>query len=66
MYPVLHALEEQGAVESYEKAAESGRMRKYYHLTKKGERLLGKKKEEWEEYEKAVHAVLEGGAVCAF
>ena len=66
MYPVLHALEEQGAVESYEKAAESGRMRKYYQLTKKGERLLGKKKEEWEEYEKAVHAVLEGGAVCAF
>ena len=58
MYPVLHALEEQGAVESYEKAAESGRMRKYYHL--------GKKKEEWEKYEKAVHAVLEGGAVCAF
>ena len=66
MYPVLHALEEQGAVESYEKAAESGRMRKYYHLTKKGERLLGKKKEEWEKYEKAVHAVLEGGAVCVF
>ena len=66
MYPVLHALEEQGAVESYEKAAESGRMRKYYHLTKKGERLLGKKKEEWEKYEKAVHAVLEGGAGCAF
>lgn len=66
MYPVLHALEEQGAVESYEKAAESGRMRKYYHLTKKGKKLLGKKKEEWEKYEKAVHAVLEGGAVCAF
>ena len=25
MYPVLHALEEEGAVESYEKAAETGR-----------------------------------------
>ena len=27
MYPVLHALEEEGAVESYEKAAETGRER---------------------------------------
>ena len=66
MYPVLHALEEEGAVESYEKAAETGRMRKYYHLTRKGQRLLTKKREEWEEYEKAVHAVLKGGAVFAF
>ena len=66
MYPVIHALEEEGAVESYEKAAETGRMRKYYHLTRKGQRLLAKKREEWEEYEKAVHAVLKGGAVFAF
>ena len=66
MYPVLHALEEEGAVESYEKAAETGRMRKYYHLTRKGQRLLAKKREEWEEDEKAVHAVLKGGAVFAF
>ena len=36
------------------------------HQHHKGGRLLGKKKEEWEKYEKAVHAVLEGGAVCAF
>ena len=47
MYPVLHALEEEGAVESYEKTAENGRTRKYYHLTKKGQRTLGKKREEW-------------------
>lgn len=66
MYPVLHALEEEGAVESYEKLSETGRIRKYYHLTKKGGRLLKKKKEEWKEYEKAVHAVLEGGVTFAF
>ena len=63
---VLHALEEEGAVESYEKTAENGRTRKYYHLTKKGQRTLGKKREEWEAYEKAVRAVLEGGASFAF
>ena len=66
MYPVLHALEEEGAVESYEKTAENGRTRKYYHLTKKGQRTLGKKREEWETCEKAVRAVLEGGASFAF
>ena len=55
-----------GAVESYEKTAENGRTRKYYHLTKKGQRTLGKKREEWETYEKAVRAVLEGGASFAF
>ena len=36
LYPILHGLEEQDAVESYEKTAETGRIRKYYHLTKKG------------------------------
>ena len=66
MYPVLHALEEEGAGESYEKTAENGRTRKYYHLTKKGQRTLGKKREEWETCEKAVRAVLEGGASFAF
>ena len=36
LYPILHGLEEEEAVESYEKCAETGRMRKYYRLTKKG------------------------------
>ncbi len=66
MYPILHGLEEEGAVESYEKASETGRIRKYYHLTRKGGRLLRKKREEWEQYEQAVHAVLKGGATFAF
>ena len=57
---------EQLAVESYEKTAENGRTRKYYHLTKKGQRTLGKKREEWETCEKAVRAELEGGASFAF
>ena len=66
MYPILHALEEEGAVESYEKASETGRIRKYYHLTRKGGSLLKKKREEWEQYEQAVHAVLKGGVTFAF
>ena len=66
LYPILHGLEQEEAVESYEKCAETGRMRKYYHLTEKGEKLLLKKQKEWEVYEKAVHDVMGGGMAFAF
>jgi len=65
LYPILHSLEEQEAVESYEKCAETGRMRKYYHLTKRGEKLLREKQKEWEAYEKAVRDVMKGGVSFA-
>jgi len=50
LYPVLHGLERQGAVEVYQQAAPTGRMRKYYHLTKKGALLLKEKETEWKIY----------------
>lgn len=60
LYPVLHGLETDGAVESYEKAAETGRMRKYYHITKNGTKILTDKTEEWKVYQKAVNRVIGG------
>ncbi len=60
LYPVLHTLELEGAVEGYEKAAETGRTRKYYHITKKGLKLLGEKKRDWNTYQKAVNHVIGG------
>ena len=66
LYPILHSLEEQEAVESYEKCADTGRVRKYYHLTKKGRHLLREKQKEWEIYEKAVHDVMKGEMSFAF
>lgn len=66
LYPILHGLEEQDAVESYERTAETGRVRKYYHLTKNGKRLLKEKQKEWDIYEKAIHDVLRGGVSFAF
>ena len=36
LYPLLHNLEKNGIVESYEKIAENERTRKYYHLTRNG------------------------------
>ena len=62
LYPILHTLENSGAVESYEKGAPTGRKRKYYHITKKGFRLLDEKKKEWTTFSQAVNAVLAGSA----
>ena len=62
LYPILHNLEKEKAVTSYEKEAPTGRMRKYYHITKDGLRLLEDKKQEWTAFSQAVNAVLAGTA----
>ena len=36
LYPVLHGLERDGAVEAYQQEAPTGRMRKSYRLTRRG------------------------------
>lgn len=61
LYPILHNLENNGAVESYEEKADNERTRKYYHLTAKGKKLLKTKHQEWKEYTSAVNQVLNGG-----
>ena len=58
LYPVLHGLERQGAVEAYQQEAPTGRTRKYYHLTKKGAALLKEETAAWSSYAGAVNAVL--------
>ena len=63
LYPLLHDLEGQGVISVYEKTAETGRVRKYYSLTKKGRGMLDEKKSEWREFYIAVNKVLEGGAL---
>ena len=60
LYPVLHGLEQQGAVVSVSRMAEKGRMRKYYEITTQGKRLLKEKTEEWKVYETAVNQVMGG------
>lgn len=58
LYPVLHGLERDGCVEAYQRAAPSGRVRKYYHLTRKGGARLRTEAEAWKSYSGAVNAVL--------
>ena len=62
LYPILHNLEEQGAVSSYRQTADSGRIRKYYAITPTGRLLLEEKAREWEIYQTAVNQVM-GGVV---
>lgn len=60
LYPILHTLEQQGMLESYDTDLDSVRPRKYYKLTKKGRNLLEDKKAEWKAYSSAVNQVLGG------
>ena len=58
LYPVLHGLEKNGYVEAYQQEAPTGRMRKYYHLTRKGGAMLRTEADAWQSYAGAVNAVL--------
>lgn len=57
MYPLLHDLELQGMLTSYERQVQ-GRGRIVYHLTEEGGRFLTSKVSEWEKYSNAVNSVL--------
>lgn len=59
LYPILHALEQAGAVESYRTQAPTGRERKYYRLTEKGASLLKTETEQWRRYSQGINAILE-------
>ena len=61
LYPLLHGLQKQGVVSSYdEPEPENARPRKYYRITSSGRKLLQAKKQEWEIYSGAVNLVMEG------
>lgn len=58
LYAVLHNLEKQGHVKSYNQENENGRVRRYYHLTEKGASQLVEQREQWEVFSGAVNTVL--------
>lgn len=60
LYPLLHGLENKGLLTAYEDEV-SGKVRKYYSITKEGGKLLAKKEKEWKEYAGAVSSVLSFG-----
>lgn len=58
LYPILHALEKGKYLSSYQQEAPTGRVRKYYHVTRRGLELLSEKKAEWEQFSHGVDQVL--------
>ena len=58
LYPALHRLEHAGLLTS-KWSDESGRRRRVYQLTAKGQRRLSSKQQAWRQFARAVHAVVE-------
>lgn len=62
LYPILHGLEREKCVTSYLKQADTGRERKYYHITPKGLERLEEKTQEWMMFTQKVNGVTFGTA----
>ncbi len=58
LYPCLHRLEGAGFISSSWMKSESGKDRKYYHITSKGEALFREKVIEWGSFAAAVNSLL--------
>jgi PadR family transcriptional regulator, regulatory protein PadR len=61
LYPVLHKLENNGYVKSYLAKGENGKERKYYQITKCGNKQLAEEREKWEQFSTSVNKVIGGG-----
>ena len=60
VYPALHRLEQTGLLSSKWVIAESGRRRRVYALTKRGERALAQQRAVWEQFSNAIGGLLHG------
>jgi transcriptional regulator len=60
VYPVLHRLELAGLLSSRWTTAESGRRRRVYALTRRGERALADQRAVWERFADAIAALFKG------
>lgn len=60
LYPVLHRLERGGMISSRWEKAESGRRRKYYSITKDGQKQLAEEHRQWQTVDAALRQVWTG------
>jgi transcriptional regulator len=59
LYPSLHKMEQAGLIVGEWEERETGRKRRYYHITKAGRAALKDKRESWESLCAAVNRILE-------
>jgi transcriptional regulator len=60
VYPALHRLEQAGLLTSHWTTAESGRRRRVYALTRRGERSLVERRAVWRQFSDAIGGLLAG------
>ena len=72
LYPILHTLEAEGSIESYEQPGgpvTAGKPRRYYRITSAGSGVLEARQTEWRRVSRAINAVLDacrtGGDGCS-
>jgi transcriptional regulator len=58
IYPALHRLEQAGLLGSRWTAAESGRQRRIYSLTRRGQRALAEHQSVWQRFVAAIGGIL--------
>jgi PadR family transcriptional regulator, regulatory protein PadR len=60
IYPALHRLEQAGLLSSRWVTAASGRRRRVYSLTRRGNRALVERRAVWQEFSQAIGGLLAG------
>lgn len=60
LYPVLHRLERDRLVQSRWGKSESGRRRRYYHITTAGRAALADERSQWNQVHSALESLCEG------
>jgi PadR family transcriptional regulator, regulatory protein PadR len=63
IYPALHRLEQAGLLSSRWVVAESGRQRRVYKLTRRGQRALTERQAVWQRFSQAIAGILAGSPV---
>src|SRR5918997_1639215 len=57
LYPVLHRLEGRGHIKGKWGTSETGRKRKYYHLTSRGKAQLAEQRQQWQMVDAALRNI---------
>ena len=57
LYPVLHRLERQGDIRGKWDTSETGRKRKYYHITSQGKSHLAEQRQQWQMVDSALRSI---------
>jgi transcriptional regulator len=57
LYPVLHRLERQGYIKGKWGSSETGRKRRYYRLTPRGQAQLAEQRQQWQTVDSALRNI---------